>query len=68
MESNLPQIIDPSLPVQELNALASSTFCRAWDESLDGKQTEESYNALCEEANAYLYIAWLKQRGFTVSK
>lgn len=66
--ATLGQIVDPSLPIHDLEALASDAAARSWDESLKGGQSQERYDELTEEMNAYLYIAWLTKRGFTVSR
>ena len=68
MKATLTQIVDPSLSIQDLEESANNAFSRSWEESLIGKQTKESYQDLMDEGNAYLYIAWLKERGFTVSR
>lgn len=68
MTAKLTDLIDPTLSPVELRELHADACWRNWEEGNAGTATDESYKNLCEEADAALFIAWLKERGFNVTR
>lgn len=68
MKAKLTDIIDPSLSILDLRGLHTDACWRNWEEASAGPMSPERYTELCEEADAALFIAWLKERGFNVTR